>query len=71
MKYIILLFIGEAIGWYVCMQLQFPSTIEQRLKDLDLMKYDSKTEKFIPKDSVILRSSEINYLINGTTKTGN
>lgn len=68
MKY----FIGFVIGfgimgalWTYCF---LPMEIKRRAKDLDLMKYDGKTDKFIPKDCVVVRSTEINYLIKGTTK---
>lgn len=68
MKYFITLIIGQIIGYWFCIYMEMPSKIEERLKNLDLMNYDAKTDKFIPKDCVVVRSAEINYLIKGTTK---
>lgn len=69
MKYFIVLIIGEIIGYLVYVNICMPHEIECRMKDLNLMQYDGKTDKFIPKDSVKLNSEELNYLIKGTTKT--
>jgi len=68
MKYFITLIIGQIIGYWFCVYMEMPNKIEERLKNLDLMKYDSKTDKYIPKDCVVVRGVEINYLIKGTTK---
>ncbi len=69
MKYFIVLIIGEIIGYLAYVNMCMPHEIEQRMKDLNLMQYDGKTNKFIPKDSVILNAGELNYIIKGTTKT--
>lgn len=71
MKYFITLIIGQIIGYFFCIYMEVPDIIERRAKDLDLMRYDGKTNKFIPKDSIFIRGSEINYLIHGTTKNDN
>jgi len=71
MKYFITLIIGEIVGYLVYVSFCMPNKIEQRMKDLNIMQYDGKADKFIPKDSVKLKSWELNYLIYGTTKNRN
>lgn len=68
MKYFIILLIGEAIGWYACKHFEVPDVIEQRAKELNLMRYNGKSDKFIPKDTIEINGYELNYLIHGTTK---
>jgi hypothetical protein len=45
-----------------------PYIIEQRAKELNIMEYDGKLDKFVFKHSVTLNSGELYYLQNGTTK---
>ena len=45
-----------------------PMIIESRMKDLNLLEYDSKENEMIPKDSVILTKADLRYLKTGTTK---
>jgi hypothetical protein len=48
-------------------QIQVPKVIEKRMKSLDLMEYDSKSDKFIMKDSILINSGDLNYIKYGTT----
>jgi hypothetical protein len=69
MKYIIILLIGEAIGWFVCEQIEFPYLIEKRAKELNLMKYDGKTDSFKAKgDTVVFDFYLLHYLKYGKYK---
>jgi len=45
-----------------------PDVIEQRAKDLNLMQYDSKKDKFIGKDSVCISRWDLYYLQYGNLK---
>lgn len=68
MKYFIVLIIGEIIGGVVYHYMEMPREIERRAKDLDLMHYNGKLDKFVPKDSIKISGDELNYIIYGTTK---
>ena len=65
MKYFIVLILGEIIGYYVYIHGIMPSDIEQRAKELDLLKYDSKKNAFIIKDSVYIDNFDLEYLKYG------
>jgi hypothetical protein len=45
-----------------------PKDIEQRAKELNILKYDSKTGKFVVKDSVYIDNFDLEYLKYGTMK---
>ena len=60
--------LGLFISAFVCYKYMTNFLIEKRYKDLNITKYDSKVDKFIVKDSVMLKSGDLLYLINGTTK---
>jgi hypothetical protein len=66
MKYFITLLLGEIIGYYVYINGIMPRDIEQRAKELNILRYDSKTDKFIIKDSVYIDNFDLEYLKYGT-----
>lgn len=68
MKYFIVLIIGEIIGYLVYTSIIMPSDIEQRAKELNLLKYDSKLNKFVIKDSVTIDNYDFEYLKHGSLK---
>lgn len=68
MKYFILLMLGGFIGYIIYEKLIMPNEIKHRIHNLGFMKYDGKTDKFIIKDSILIRDMELYYLIHGTTK---
>jgi len=68
MKYFIVLIIGEIIGYLVYTSIIMPSDIEQRAKELNLLKYDSKLNKFVIKDSVTIDNYDFEYLKHGILK---
>lgn len=66
MKYFIVLIFGEIIGYLVYVNGIMPSDIEQRAKELNLLKYDSKKNAFVIKDSVYIDNFDLEYLKYGT-----
>ena len=71
MKYFIVLIIGEVIGGLVYQHIELPNEIEKRARELNLLKYDSKQNKFIIKDSVYIDNFDLEYLKNGTMNKNN
>lgn len=69
MKYFIVLIIGELIGGFVYQNMELPNEIEKRAKELNILKYDSKINKFIVKDSVYIDNFDLEYLKHGTTNS--
>jgi len=65
MKYFIVLIFGEIIMYLVYVNGIMPSDIEQRAKELNLLKYDSKKNAFIIKDSVYIDNFDLEYLKYG------
>jgi hypothetical protein len=65
MKYFIVLIFGEIIGYLVYVNGIMPSDIEQRAKELNLLKYDSKKNAFVIKDSVYIDNFDLEYLKYG------
>ena len=68
MKYFIFLIIGEIIGGFVYQHMELPSEIEKRAKELNILKYDSKQNKFIVKDIVTIDNYDFEYLKHGSLK---
>lgn len=68
MKYFITLLLGQIIGYYVYVNGIMPRDIEERAKELNIVKYDSKTNSFIIKDSVYINNFDLEYLKYGTMK---
>lgn len=54
------------IMWYIGYS-NMEGEIKTRTQDLDLMQYDSKQDKLVPKDSVCLSSGDIRYLLTDST----
>jgi len=46
----------------------FKSDLEKRAMDLNIMRYDSKLDRFTPKDTIIINGGELNYLLKGITE---
>lgn len=67
MKYFIVLIIGELIGGFVYEYMELPNKIEQRAKEINIVTYDSKQNKFIIKDSVTIDNYDLEYLKYGKT----
>jgi hypothetical protein len=68
MKYFIILIIGEIIGAWAYHEIELPNVIEKRAKELNILKYDSKTDKYIIKDSVCINNYDFEYLKNSKIK---
>ena len=45
-----------------------PIVFEKRARDINIMKYNAKTNSFIPKDSIQISSGDVYYLQHGTVK---
>lgn len=53
----------------IFMETIIPNIIEKRYKALDLMQYDGKDDKFVPKsDSLLVNKWDLWYIQYGTTK---
>lgn len=68
MKYRLLIFFGGIILGYVFsafVKLMHVKENTQRAHNLGLMRYNAKTDSFVPKDTIVLTGTELNYLITG------
>ena len=68
MKYFITLFIGQIIGVCLYHYLYMPNEIDERAIEYGLMRYDSKQDKMVVKDSVKFDEYTLQYLKYGKTK---
>jgi hypothetical protein len=62
LKYFMLLLGGQMIGGLVYMNFFVSRDLDERAKNLDIVRYDSKQNKFVIKDSVILTQEMFDYL---------
>jgi len=63
--------LGVAVGYvlmFIVIVPCFKSDLEKRAIDLNIMRYDSKLNKFTPKDTIIINGRELNYLLKGITE---
>ena len=67
--FVICLFVSVGISGYYAYYYAIPRIIQKRMTDLSLVRYDSKIDKMIVKDSLFLTSEDLLYIINGNTKT--
>ncbi len=67
-KIIISVTIYSLLNGVILYYLILPSIIERRAKDLNLMRYDSVSDKFVPKDSLQITGEELYYLQYGILK---
>jgi hypothetical protein len=61
-------FFGIVIGVCGLYFFAMPRFIEKRALDLNIIKYNSKEENFVIKDSITLSSDDLNYLKYGSFK---
>ena len=66
-KFILGVVVGYVLMFIVIVPC-FKNDLEQRAKNLNIMRYNGKSNKFIPKDSIKITGVELNYLLKGTTK---
>ena len=72
-KQLLIFSICFALGFYGSKLIKYETgeTIEKRYKALDLMRFDSKSNAFIPKsDSLVISKWDLWYIQHGTTKGG-
>ncbi len=71
MRSILCIYLGVILGIIIYSNLRLPSVIENRMNDLNLMRYDSKKEKFVPKDdSLKISKWDLYYIRYGIMKEG-
>ena len=59
---------GLVIGIRVMYDWGMQKIIDQRAKELNIMRYDSQVDKMVPKDSLHLDNWDFHYLKYGTMK---
>lgn len=62
-----------ALGYFGSKLIKYENgkTIENRYKALDLMRFDSKSNAYVPKsDTIIITKWDLWYIQHGTTKGG-
>lgn len=64
---LLILFGGIILGYGFSAFTEWLHTKEtaQRAHNLGLMRYHAKTDSFVPKDTIVLTGTELNYLITG------
>ena len=67
-KIIISVTIYSLLNGVILYYLILPSIIERRARDLGLMRYDSVSDKFVPKDNLQITGEELYYLQYGILK---
>ena len=68
MKYLTMLIVGNIVGGYLTYNYVMPKIMEKRMTDLSLLRYDSKLDNMVAKDSVNLKSGDLIYILYGNTK---
>lgn len=61
-------FFGIIISCLLMYYYSMPRLIEKRAVELNMVKYNSKEDEFLIKDSITLSSDDFNYLKHGSFK---